>query len=620
MGAMKKVFLFLLMLLQLLALSASAATHDYIGERAYFEDASNTLTLDGVKNKPFVPFSGMLSKGYSKSAFWVRLKISPTEQSGVTSPLVLKIQPTYLDEIRLYDAAEPLRLNRVVGDRYPYANNERKSLTYDFLIPARSEPRYVWLRLKTSSTNLIQISVVQAPGALDTDRLLEAVSTSIFSVLVVFLIWAFLQWWITRERLVGVFLIRQLLGIAFFVSYVGYSRILLEGLVAPQTLDLALSFFVLSSTTAALWFHGEFFKDYLIHRWLQGAFTGMVLLFPLEMLLFASGMLSKALEINMIVVMLSPLFMLIVSIFAIPWNKLRDSVSVLPRRYLILAHAIYLALTTTTALPSLGLTPGNILSPHAVLFHALVTAIVLVMVILYRAKRIEEKRVIDVAVAQQNAYNERLKREEQAHFLEMLTHEFKTSLAVLKMALGSVDLASKEGKYANRAIDSMNEVIERCAQVQALSDNQVQVEFDEIDLVELLRGMVLATHASERINLEYKQPVKVKTDEKLLRVIFANLIDNALKYSKPQSIVNISVIASVGDVIVNVSNVAGSAGMPDANRVFSKYYRSERAHEQVGSGLGLYLTWQFANMLGMQLRYAPKSNLVEFELCLKQSA
>ena len=263
---MKKVFLFLLMLLQLLALSASAATHDYIAERAYFEDASNALTLDGVKNKPFVPFSGMLSKGYSKSVFWVRLKISPTEQSGVTSPLVLKIQPTYLDEIRLYDAAEPLRLNRVVGDRYPYANNERKSLTYDFLIPARSEPRYVWLRLKTSSTNLIQISVIQAPGALNTDRLLEAVSTSIFSVLVVFLIWAFLQWWITRERLVGVFLIRQLLGIAFFVSYVGYSRILLEGLVAPQTLDLALSFFVLSSTTAALWFHGEFFKDYLIEN------------------------------------------------------------------------------------------------------------------------------------------------------------------------------------------------------------------------------------------------------------------------------------------------------------------------------------------------------------------
>ena len=103
-------------------------------------------------------------------------------------------------------------------------------------------------------------------------------------------------------------------------------------------------------------------------------------------------------------------------------------------------------------------------------------------------------------------------------------------------------------------------------------------------------------------------------------MIFANLIDNALKYSKSQSIVNVSVKTSAGNVFVRVSNEAGSAGMPDASRVFTKYYRSERAHEQIGSGLGLYLTWQFANMLGMQLRYMPLSNLVEFELCLKQSA
>jgi len=615
----KNVFLALITCCCLLASVAHAAVHNYIVERAYFEDASNALTLDQVKQKPFATFSGMLSKGYSRSAFWVRLKIANTDQKDQSSALVLKVQPTYLDEIHLYDSEEPLRLNRVLGDRYPYANNERSSLTYDFLIPASKKERYVWLRLKTSSTNLMQLSVVQENDAIKLDQLLEAVSTAIFSALVIFTIWAFIHWWLTRERLIGIFLVRQMLGILFFAAYVGYFRILFNGIVAPPLLDFALSFLVLSSTAAAFWFHGEFFKDYLINRWLQMIFTAAIALFPVEMLLFATGSLSLALKINMLLVMVVPLLMLLISIFAIPWSELHGRVSVLPRRYLILAHAMYLLVTTLTTLPSLGLASGGIFSPHAVLLHAFVTAVVLVAVILYRSKRMEEKRISDVVVAEQTALVEKAKREEQARFLEMLTHEIKTSLAVLKMALGSVDLASKEGRYANRAIDSMNEVIERCAQVQALSDDQVQVRLDEVSLVGLLNLVIASTHSPERIKLDYEQSVMVSSDEKLLRVIFSNLIDNALKYSKPHSVVNVRVKVAGQDATVLVSNEMGSAGMPDKERVFSKYYRSERAHEQVGSGLGLYLTWQFANMLGMKLSYVPKAEMVEFELCLKLS-
>ena len=620
MSGMKKMLMLMSLFLVLVISPAHAATHDYIAERAYFEDASNTLTWPDVKQKSFEPFAGMFTKSYSQSAFWIRLKVSPVPKQAGTSSLVLKIQPSYLDEIRLYDPAQPEKLERVVGDRYPYANNERKSLTYDFLIPSSSEPRYVWLRLKTTSTNLMQLSVVDAQDAQKIDRFLENASTAIFSVLVVFMLWAFIHWRMNKERLMRIFLMRQLLGIFFLAAYVGYFRILFEGLLAPSTLDFALSFFVLSSTAVAFWFHGEFFKDYLIDPRLQGVFTVIIWLFPIEMLLFAAGSHMVALKINMMVVMLMPLFMFLLSIFAVPWAKLTNAVSVLPRPYLILAHASYLLLTSLTTLPSLGLASGSIFSPHAVLLHAFVTAIVLMAVIFYRAKRIEERRIQEVIASEQKALNEKAKREEQGRFLEMLTHEVKTSLAVLKMALGSVDLASKEGNYANRAIDSMNDVIERCAQVQVLNDEQVAIALDEINLVELLRTTIASTHSPERIALACEMPIKVRSDEKLLKVIFSNLMDNALKYSPPKSVVNIVVKADMAQVAVTVTNQVGNAGKPDKNKVFTKYYRSERAHEQIGSGLGLYLTDQFARMLGMQLNYVTKPDVVEFELCLKRSA
>jgi signal transduction histidine kinase len=280
---------------------------------------------------------------------------------------------------------------------------------------------------------------------------------------------------------------------------------------------------------------------------------------------------------------------------------------------------MYLFVGMLTTLPSLAIASGGILSPHAVLFHAIVSAIVIVFMIYYRSKRLEEKRAVDFALHAQNASNERTKREEQSRFFEMLTHEFKTSLAVLKMAFGSIDLGAKESRYANHAVDSMNDVIERCLQLQSLNDGQVQVNFDDINLCDLIGSFAKSARSSERIQLDCANVLMVKSDEKLLKVMLSNLIDNALKYSDPETFVNVRVESISDEVKVTVSNKVGHAGMPDQARIFDKYYRSERAHKQIGSGLGLYLTSQFANMLGMKLNYVPKPELVEFELCLKRS-
>jgi hypothetical protein len=61
--------------LLLLVGNAYATGRDYIIERAYFEDSSNALTLDQVKTKPVIKYDTILSKGYSRSTFWIRHKL-----------------------------------------------------------------------------------------------------------------------------------------------------------------------------------------------------------------------------------------------------------------------------------------------------------------------------------------------------------------------------------------------------------------------------------------------------------------------------------------------------------------------------------------------------------------
>jgi signal transduction histidine kinase len=107
----------------------------------------------------------------------------------------------------------------------------------------------------------------------------------------------------------------------------------------------------------------------------------------------------------------------------------------------------------------------------------------------------------------------------------------------------------------------------------------------------------------------------MRTDKVLLKVILNNLIDNALKYSPPESKVDLSATPVGAGIAIVVENDVGHAGRPDVSKVFSKYYRSPMAR-QTGSGLGLYVIKGLSAQLGGQLNYAPASPKVRFELWL----
>jgi two-component system, sensor histidine kinase LadS len=101
----------------------------------------------------------------------------------------------------------------------------------------------------------------------------------------------------------------------------------------------------------------------------------------------------------------------------------------------------------------------------------------------------------------------------------------------------------------------------------------------------------------------------------LIGVVFSNLVDNALKYSPEGSTISIRVEIDADEICTVFENEPGAAGRPDPDRAFEKYYRSENAKAQIGSGLGLYVVRGLVELHGGKVTCEPTSKLIRFKVC-----
>jgi signal transduction histidine kinase len=262
---------------------------------------------------------------------------------------------------------------------------------------------------------------------------------------------------------------------------------------------------------------------------------------------------------------------------------------------------------------NLGIIEGGFFVWHSLQFTALGSELILYVSLGARYRKISEARV----QAEQNAKNEKEHRMLQGNFLAMLSHELRTSLTVLRMAIETQPMKPENLVKARRAMGSMGEVIDHSIHVEKLTEGKVVIERLPCDLAVLVQAVIADSREPTRMRFDFQGPCYINTDSRLLRIVITNLVDNALKYGHAEELVQFELSATNSDhPCIVISNAAGLAGLPDPQRVFEKYYRAPGAHAFTGSGLGLHIAFSLSRMLGAVLSYKPSGELVVFELHL----
>ena len=212
-------------------------------------------------------------------------------------------------------------------------------------------------------------------------------------------------------------------------------------------------------------------------------------------------------------------------------------------------------------------------------------------------------------------------RHEQSRLLLMLEHQLRNPMSVLQLAMTDPSVAIEPAKRAARSLRDMQTLLERCVFMDKLDHQAIVLSPELCDVPDLIANISKTHPEGARVISACQEAIPLLyCDLILLNIVLTNLIDNALKYSPPKEEVKVAVSFMshpANHLELVVSNAVGPAGAPEADKVFSKYYRSTQAQHMQGSGLGLYLVHKMVELMQASVKCESTPQEVRFVLCLK---
>jgi signal transduction histidine kinase len=604
------VFRIIIALLIALAGFGVRAAPFLLHDLAVFEDKAGTLTIEAVAGGALSLFkplpSGGFSGGYTRSTYWFRFTVA---QAGETW---LDIQPPVLDDLRLFEA-DPLRagswLERHAGDTLPFSAREVPARSFVLkLRHADAAPHTYYLRLATTSSAVLSARLMSPDEFIRTSTIESGLLMAGLAIAMTVALLSIHTWLWMRDSLTPWFIANL---VTFALHLLGMSGFLQQYLF-PMTPQASYYWMCVFSFTILTTFYGLYRRLFGVGRerpvlfWIYEANCwGPMIVLPLAL----SGWQIEVLPIFLFASIPMTCICWVLS-FNLWRSKATGGVAML------LAMTISMAGIMIFLMHILGQLEGGFFVWHSLQFTTLGSELALYLALGARYRSLSEARV----KAEQDAKHEHEERVRQGHFLAMLAHELRTSLTVLRMAVGSQPMLPKTIAKAERAMDSMAEVIDQSVQVERLADGAVTIQRMPCDMVVLVQAVIADSRDPARIRARLSTPLSIQTDGRLLRIVMSNLVDNALKYGRQGEPIDIELLVDGAHFCMVVSNAVGSAGLPDPQRVFEKYYRAPQAHAFTGSGLGLHIAAALARLLGGDLRYQPTNERVVFELRLQAIA
>ena len=201
-----------------------------------------------------------------------------------------------------------------------------------------------------------------------------------------------------------------------------------------------------------------------------------------------------------------------------------------------------------------------------------------------------------------------------------VSHELKTPLTVLKGELEialrkdrSIDYYKETLKISLKEVNHLIEMVEEMLLFTKIENEIGKEEITRIDEVLLDVISSLSNKANQK-NVVLKpvtiETIDYKTNPILIKTIFTNIIDNAIKYNKENGYVYIYLYKKENQIIFEVKDEGIGIGVTEITKIMERFYRSEKSRNRgiKGFGLGLSIVKRALEILKGDIKIESQEN------------
>lgn len=218
-------------------------------------------------------------------------------------------------------------------------------------------------------------------------------------------------------------------------------------------------------------------------------------------------------------------------------------------------------------------------------------------------------------------------------FINSFSHEFKTpivSITGLANLIESGNLTDEQkAKYARAIREESMRLSAMASNVLILTkvENQtILTDVSRFNLSEQIRSSVLLLEekwSNKNIDLQLNfDEFIIESNEEMLKHVWINLIDNAVKFVPCNGTVMIEGFEKKGNLCISISNTGCEIPPDKQKKIFNKFYQTDESHATQGNGIGLAIVKRIVELHKGSVEVACANQTTTFTVTLpkKQSS
>lgn len=234
------------------------------------------------------------------------------------------------------------------------------------------------------------------------------------------------------------------------------------------------------------------------------------------------------------------------------------------------------------------------------------------LVAIWLERALSEEAINRAAVAKRS-------EELKSTLLDAIAHEFKTPLTSIKAV--TTDLLSDPAtpleprrreliSIADEGADHLSTLVTQAIQLARIEGGKFQLDrgihFPSSLISAALRQVKsLADGREIKVCIAEDLPL-VSVDARLVEMVIAHLLDNALKYSPPSSPISIGARVNEGNVVIYVMDRGPGIPQAEQSRIFDKFYRGTKEQNLKSTGMGLAIAREIIRAHGREIQVSSK--------------